>query len=86
MDTVVKIDKAERVVPPKPVRNKLRSRIHKKQGVWVMRGGAPLSEDVVEKTMQQIQRKREQSFLGTQKRNTSDTSVLVPVFVEDTSS
>jgi hypothetical protein len=32
-----------------------------------MHGVAPLSEDVVEKTMQQIRREREQSFLGKQK-------------------
>jgi hypothetical protein len=54
-------------MPPKPIQNELRSRIHKKQGVWVIRGGAPLFEDVVEKTIQQTRRKREQSFLGTQK-------------------
>jgi hypothetical protein len=29
-----------------------------------MHAGAPLSEDVVEKTMEQVRREREQSFLG----------------------
>ena len=32
-----------------------------------MHGGTPLSEDVVEKTMQQVRREREQSLLGKQK-------------------
>ncbi|HSZ00300.1 MAG TPA: AbrB/MazE/SpoVT family DNA-binding domain-containing protein [Terriglobales bacterium] len=91
MFTVVTIDKAGRIVLPKPVRDELQlspgdslevdsseervilrpvrgsSRIYKKQGVWVMHGGAPLSEDVVEKTMQQVRREREQGFLGKQK-------------------
>ena len=73
MVTAVTIDKAGRIVLPKPVRDELQlspgdslevdsseervilrpvrgsARIYKKQGVWVMHGGAPLSEDVVEK-------------------------------------
>jgi AbrB family looped-hinge helix DNA binding protein len=88
--TAVTIDKAERIVLPKPIRDELQlspgdalevdsseerlilcplqgsSRIYKKQGGWVMHGVAPLSVDVVEKTMQQIRREREQSFLGKQ--------------------
>jgi AbrB family looped-hinge helix DNA binding protein len=91
MVTAVTIDKAGRIVLPKPVRDELQlspgdslevdsseervilrpvrgnAHIYKKQGVWVMHGGAPLSEDVVEKTSQQIRRDREQSFLGKQK-------------------
>ncbi|MGA9964543.1 MAG: AbrB/MazE/SpoVT family DNA-binding domain-containing protein [Terriglobales bacterium] len=91
MVTAVTIDKAGRIVLPKPVRDELQlspgdslevdsseervilrpvrgsSRIYKKQGVWVMRGGTPLFEDVVEKTIQQVRREREQSFLGNQK-------------------
>jgi AbrB family looped-hinge helix DNA binding protein len=91
MNTTITIDKAGRVVLPKPVRDELQlnpgdslelesseegitlrpargtGRIYKKQGVWVMHGGAPLSEDVVEKTIRQIRREREQRFLGKPK-------------------
>src|SRR5580704_6244350 len=91
MVTAVTIDKAGRIVLPKPVRDELQlspgdslevdsseervilrpvrgnARIYKKQGVWVMHGGTPLSEDVIEKTRQQIRRDREQSFLAKQK-------------------
>jgi AbrB family looped-hinge helix DNA binding protein len=91
MNTTLTMDKAGRVVLPKPVRDELQlspgdslelesseegitlrpargnARIYKKQGVWVMHGGAPLSEDVVAKTMRQIRREREQRFLGKTK-------------------
>ena len=91
MVTAVTIDKAGRIVLPKPVRDELQlspgdslevdsseervilrpvrgnARIYKKQGVWVMHGGTPLSEDVIEKTRLQIRRDREQSFLAKQK-------------------
>jgi hypothetical protein len=61
----LEVDSSEERVILRPVRGN--ARIYKKQGVWVMHGGAPLSEDVVEKTSQQIRRDREQSFLGKQK-------------------
>jgi AbrB family looped-hinge helix DNA binding protein len=91
MITMLTIDKAGRIVLPKPVREELQlspgdalevesseervilrpvrgnGRIYKKQGVWVMHAGAPLPEDIVEKTIQQIRREREQSFLGKRK-------------------
>jgi AbrB family looped-hinge helix DNA binding protein len=91
MVTTLTIDKAGRIVLPKPVRDELQlspgdslevesseervvlrpvrghGRIYKKQGVWVMHGGTPLSEDVVEKTLEQIRREREQRFLGKPK-------------------
>jgi AbrB family looped-hinge helix DNA binding protein len=91
MVTTLTIDKAGRIVLPKPVRDELQlnpgdslevesseeciilrparahGRIYKKQGVWVMHGGAPLSQDVVDKTIRQIRREREQSFLGKPK-------------------
>jgi AbrB family looped-hinge helix DNA binding protein len=91
MITTLTIDKAGRIVLPKPVREELQlspgdslevesseervvlrpvranARIYKKQGVWVMHGGSPLSEDVVEKTIQKVRREREQSFLGKRK-------------------
>jgi AbrB family looped-hinge helix DNA binding protein len=91
MNTTLTLDKAGRIVLPKPVRDELQlspgdslelesseervilrpvrgnARIYKKQGVWVMHGGAPLTVEVVNKTMRQIRREREQSFLGKQK-------------------
>jgi AbrB family looped-hinge helix DNA binding protein len=91
MVTTLTIDKAGRIVLPKPVRDELQlspgdslelesseeritlrpargnGRIYKKQGVWVMHAGAPLSEEVVEKTIRQIRREREDGFLGKRK-------------------
>lgn len=61
----LEVDSSEERVILRPVRGN--ARIYKKQGVWVMHGGTPLSQDVVEKTMQQVRREREQSFLGKQK-------------------
>ena len=75
MVTTLTIDKAGRIVLPKPARDELQlspgdsleiessedrvvlrpvrggGRIYKKQGVWVMHSGAPLSQEVVEKTI-----------------------------------
>jgi AbrB family looped-hinge helix DNA binding protein len=91
MVTTLTIDKAGRIVLPKPVRDELQlspgdslelesseeriilrparghGRIYKKQGVWVMHAGAPLSAEVVEKTIRQIRREREEGFLGKPK-------------------
>jgi len=91
MVTTITMDKAGRVVLPKPVREELQlgpgdsielessedriilrpargnGRIYKKQGVWVLHGGAPLAPDVVEKTLRQVRREREQRFLGKTK-------------------
>ena len=38
--------------------------MYKKQGVWVLRGGAPPAPDVVEKTLQRVRREREHQILG----------------------
>jgi AbrB family looped-hinge helix DNA binding protein len=91
MITTLTIDKAGRIVLPKPVRDELQlspgdslevesseervilrparrhGRVYKKQGVWVMHGGAPLSQEVVDKTIRDVRREREQSFLGKRK-------------------
>jgi len=88
MITTLTIDKAGRVVLPKPVRDELQlnpgdslelesseeriilrpapgnGRVYKKQGVWVLHGGAPLPADIVEKTIRQVRRDREQRFFG----------------------
>lgn len=61
----LEVDSSEERVILRPVRGN--ARIYKKQGVWVINAGAPLSEDVVEKTTQQVRREREQSFLGKRK-------------------
>jgi AbrB family looped-hinge helix DNA binding protein len=61
----LEVDSSEERVILRPVRGN--ARISKKQGVWVINAGAPLSEDVVEKTTQQVRREREQSFLGKRK-------------------
>lgn len=91
MVTTLTIDKAGRIVLPKPVREELQlspgdalelecseervilrpsrgnGRIYKKRGVWVLHGGSPLPADIVEKTIRQVRREREQSFLGKSK-------------------
>jgi len=91
MVATLTIDKAGRIVLPKPMRDELqlragdslevessegevilrpargKPRIYKKQGVWVMHGGSPLSSDVVEKTIRQVRREREDRFLGKSK-------------------
>lgn len=92
MVTTLTIDKAGRIVLPKPVRDELQlspgdylevesseervilrpvrggGRVYKKQGVWVMHGGgAPLTVEAVEKTLQQTRRERERRILGKTK-------------------
>jgi len=91
MVTTSTIDKAGRIVLPKPVRDELQlspgdavelecseeriilrpargnARIYRKRGVWVLHGGAPLPADIVEKTIRQVRREREQRFLGHSK-------------------
>jgi AbrB family looped-hinge helix DNA binding protein len=88
MVTTLTLDRAGRVVLPKPVRDELqvgpgdslelhssedeiilrpargKARMYKKQGVWVLHGGAPLAPDVVEKTIQRVRRERERQTLG----------------------
>ena len=45
-------------------REKLQLSFHKKRGVWVFRSGEPLSEAVVQETLRQVRREREQEILG----------------------
>ena len=61
----LEVESSEERVILRPVMGN--GRIYKKQGVWVMHGDAPLSRDVVEKTIQEIRREREQGFLGKPK-------------------
>lgn len=82
--TTLTVDKAGRVVLPKPVRDELQlaagdslvlesseegimlrplrgtAGLRKKQGVWVLRTGQPLSAAVVDQTLAQIRRERGQ--------------------------
>jgi AbrB family looped-hinge helix DNA binding protein len=87
MNTTLTMDKAGRVVLPKPVREELqlgagdsleleisedqivlrpvRSTVglRKKQGIWVMDTDEPLSAATVDRTIRDIRRAREQSWL-----------------------
>jgi AbrB family looped-hinge helix DNA binding protein len=61
----LEVESSEERIILRPVRGN--GRIYKKQRVWVMHGGGPLSVEAVEKTIDQIRREREQSFLGKRK-------------------
>jgi AbrB family looped-hinge helix DNA binding protein len=82
------IDKAGRIVLPKPLRDELQleagdtlevessgdeitlrpmrghAQLRKKHGIWVYRSGEPLSQAVVEETVQQIRQEREKHILS----------------------
>ena len=84
------LDKAGRIVLPKPLRDELQleagdtlelessgdeitlrpmrghAQLRKKHGIWVYRSGEPLSQAVVEETVQQIRQERENHNLGKQ--------------------
>ncbi|HEV2731698.1 MAG TPA: AbrB/MazE/SpoVT family DNA-binding domain-containing protein [Terriglobales bacterium] len=88
MVTTLTLDKAGRVVLPKPVRDELQlgagdsielessedcivlrpargnARMRKKQGIWVLHGGAPLSAGVVKETIRRVREERERKILG----------------------
>jgi AbrB family looped-hinge helix DNA binding protein len=88
MNATLTVDKAGRIVLPKPVRDELQLGagdslelevsedqivlrpvrgtvgLRKKQGVWVMDIDEPLSAATVERTMRDIRRERERSWLG----------------------
>src|SRR5271156_6491926 len=96
MTTTLTIDRAGRLVLPKPVRDELQlaagdslelestedeiilrpvrgaAALRRKQGVWVMRTGKPLSAEVVHQTIGKIRNERGQialkSLLPSQKR------------------
>jgi AbrB family looped-hinge helix DNA binding protein len=88
MVTTLTVDKAGRIVLPKPVRDELQltpgdslelesseerivlrpvrdnARLRKKRGIWVLHGGAPLSNEVVNETLKRVRQEREQEILG----------------------
>jgi AbrB family looped-hinge helix DNA binding protein len=88
MVTTLTVDKAGRVVLPKPVREELQlapgdslelessedrivlrparggGRMYKKQGVWVFDSGAPLSTEVVNKTIRKLRDERDRRNIG----------------------
>lgn len=98
MNTTLTVDKAGRIVLPKPVRDELQlaagdslelestedqivlrpSRgaigLRKKQGIWVLHTGQPLSAATVNETIQEIRRERERMALGTQKTTAGNAS------------
>jgi AbrB family looped-hinge helix DNA binding protein len=88
MTARLKVDRAGRIVLPKPLREKLQlapgdelelesqddritlrplrgtAQLRKKRGVWVFHSGEPLSASMVEETIQQIRRERDDRNLG----------------------
>jgi AbrB family looped-hinge helix DNA binding protein len=82
------LDKAGRIVLPKPVRDELQlapgdalelessgeeitlrlrrghAPLRKKRGVWVYSAGEAISDTVVQKTLKQVRREREDEILG----------------------
>ncbi len=82
------LDKAGRIVLPKPLRDELRleagdtlevessgdeitlrptrgnAQLRKKHGIWVYRSGEPLSQETVDKTVQEVRQEREDQILG----------------------
>jgi AbrB family looped-hinge helix DNA binding protein len=82
------LDKAGRIVLPKPLRDELRlepgdtleiesssdeitlrptrgqAQLRKKHGVWVYRSGEPLSQETVDRTVQEVRQERENHILG----------------------
>jgi AbrB family looped-hinge helix DNA binding protein len=88
MNTTLTVDKAGRVVLPKPVRDELElmagdslelesfedqivlrpvrkvTGLRKKQGIWVLDVDEPITAAIVDRTIQDMRREREQSWLG----------------------
>ena len=88
MTATLNMDKAGRIVLPKPVRDELqlspgdslelevsedrivlrpariKPRLYKKQGIWVLHTGAPMPANVVKETIHKIRQEREEKFLG----------------------
>jgi AbrB family looped-hinge helix DNA binding protein len=88
MNTTLTVDKAGRVVLPKPVRDELQlaagdslelessedrivlrpvrgtAGLRKKQGIWVLDVDEPISAEAVNRTIRDIRRQREESWLG----------------------
>jgi AbrB family looped-hinge helix DNA binding protein len=87
VNATLNIDKAGRIVLPKPVRDELqlsagdalelevsedrivlrparvKPRLYKKKGVWVLHTGVPLSAGAVKETVRKIRQEREDKFL-----------------------
>ncbi len=88
MTVKVTLDKAGRIVLPKPLREELHlepgdtleaetsdeqitlsplrgtAGLRKKHGVWVYSAGEPLSDAVVQETLRQVRRERDEENLG----------------------
>jgi AbrB family looped-hinge helix DNA binding protein len=91
MNTTLSVDKAGRIVLPKPVREELqlspgdslelelsedcivlrpartKPRLYKKQGIWVLHTGSPMSAADVRGTLRKVRQEREERFLGKRK-------------------
>ena len=90
--TTLTLDKAGRIVLPKPVRDQLQlsagdslelessedqivlrpvrgtAGLRKKQGIWVLQVGEPISAATVDRSIRDIRREREQSWVGGRNR------------------
>jgi AbrB family looped-hinge helix DNA binding protein len=58
----LELESSEDQIILRPARG--RARMYKKQGVWVLHGGAPLPASVVEETIRKVRRERERAILG----------------------
>jgi AbrB family looped-hinge helix DNA binding protein len=100
MTTTLTVDKAGRVVLPKPVRDELQlgagdrlelessedqivlrpvrgtASLRKKQGIWVLRTGEPLSANVVDKTLRQVRNERGRVDPGSLRRGRNTTEKI----------
>jgi AbrB family looped-hinge helix DNA binding protein len=43
---------------------RVKSRLYKKRGIWVLHTGTPLSADITKETLRKVREEREDRFLG----------------------
>jgi AbrB family looped-hinge helix DNA binding protein len=58
----LELESSEEKITLRPVRET--ASLRKKQGIWVYRVGEPLADVVVQKTIAQLRREREEQILG----------------------
>jgi AbrB family looped-hinge helix DNA binding protein len=97
-NATITVDKARRIVLPKPVRDELqlqagdslefeisdqeitlrpvraKARMQRVDGMWVVTDGEPTPENMVEDTIEDVRRERDQQILGKMERN--DSSIV----------
>src|SRR5256885_3615883 len=67
----LELESSEERIVLRPARGNARMR--KKQGIWVLHGGAPLSAGVVRETIRRVREERERKDLGKTRGRTSST-------------